>query len=129
MDERRNQRNAGKSQQRQKQPGTRQSQQGQSGTRQPQQFEAQASRQPMGESGTSTRFTDQIREHMEVIGPDGSHVGTVDHLDGDRIKLTRGSSSTGEHSYLPCSLVAGIEGNRIRLRERGDTDFGMEADR
>ena len=29
----------------------------------------------------------QIREHMEVIGADGVHVGTVDHVDGDRIKL------------------------------------------
>ena len=24
----------------------------------------------------------QIKEHMEVIGADGVHVGTVDHLDG-----------------------------------------------
>ena len=31
----------------------------------------------------------QIREHMEVIGADGVHVGTVDHVDGDRIKLTK----------------------------------------
>lgn len=100
---------------------------GPSGTRQQQQFD-QGSRQPSG-SGVEGRFADQIREHMEVIGPDGSHVGTVDHVEGDRIKLTRAGSGTGEHSYLPCSLVAGIEGNRIRLRERGDNDFGMEADR
>ena len=26
-----------------------------------------------------------IREHMEVIGADGVHVGTVDHVEGDRI--------------------------------------------
>ena len=127
MDERRNQRNAGKGQQ--KQPGSRQQQQGQGGTRQQQQFETQTSRQPMGESGVSSRFTDQIREHMEVVDQSGMHVGTVDHLEGDRIKLTKDSSGTGEHRYIPCSLVAGIEGNKIRLRERGDTDFGMEADR
>ena len=30
-----------------------------------------------------------IREHMEVIGADGVHVGTVDSVDGDRIKLTK----------------------------------------
>ena len=31
----------------------------------------------------------EIKEHMEVVGTDGKHVGTVDHLDGDRLKLTR----------------------------------------
>ena len=33
-----------------------------------------------------------IREHMEVIGADGVHVGTVDHVEGDRIKLTKKDS-------------------------------------
>jgi hypothetical protein len=32
---------------------------------------------------------DMIREHMEVIGADGVHIGTVDHLEGGRIKLTK----------------------------------------
>ena len=31
---------------------------------------------------------EDVREHMEVIGADGVHIGTVDHVDGDRIKLT-----------------------------------------
>ena len=30
-----------------------------------------------------------IKEHMEVIGADGVHVGTVDKVEGDRIKLTK----------------------------------------
>src|SRR5437899_1716667 len=31
-----------------------------------------------------------IKEHMEVLGSDGAHVGTVDHLEGaDEIKLTK----------------------------------------
>ena len=29
----------------------------------------------------------QIREHMEVKGSDGKHVGTVDHMENGRIKL------------------------------------------
>ena len=29
-----------------------------------------------------------IQEHMEVVGSDGKHVGTVDHLEGDQLKLT-----------------------------------------
>ena len=30
-----------------------------------------------------------IKEHMEVIGADGVHVGTVDKVEGNRIKLSR----------------------------------------
>ena len=60
-----------------------------------------------------------IREHMEVIGADGAHVGTVDRVDGDRIKLTKADSGEGghegHHHYIPGSLVAEIEGNKVRL--------------
>jgi hypothetical protein len=34
---------------------------------------------------------------MEVIGADGAHVGTVDHLEGNRIKLTKKDSGEGAH--------------------------------
>ena len=33
---------------------------------------------------TSMSDTSKIREHMEVIGADGVHVGTVDGIEGDR---------------------------------------------
>lgn len=64
-----------------------------------------------------------IKEHMTVIGADGVHVGTVDHLDdsGERIKLTKNDSPATEsgqgakHHYLPVGLVAEIEGDTIRL--------------
>lgn len=66
-------------------------------------------------------FTD-IREHMEVIGADGVHVGTVDHLDGDRIKLTREDSGMAHHEhhhYIPKGLFADIEGDKVRLSATG----------
>jgi hypothetical protein len=28
---------------------------------------------------------EDIREHMEIIGADGVHLGTVDRIEGDRI--------------------------------------------
>jgi len=76
----------------------------------------------------------QIKEHMEVIGADGVHVGTVDHVDGDRIKLTRrdsgagyeGGQHSGHHHYLSLGLVAGVEGNTVRLSANGDVAYGME---
>jgi len=63
----------------------------------------------------------QIKEHAEVIGADGVHVGTVDHVDGERIKLTKNDSPStedgqgGKHHYLPAGLVATIEGDTVRL--------------
>jgi hypothetical protein len=65
--------------------------------------------------------TSSIKEHMKVIGADGVHVGTVDHMDGDRIKLTKDDSPQGpdgegaKHHYLPAGLVAEVEGDTVRL--------------
>ena len=60
-----------------------------------------------------------IREHMEVIGADGVHVGIVDRVEGSRIKLTKEDggvgSHEGHHHYVPGDLVAGIEGDKVRL--------------
>lgn len=56
----------------------------------------------------------QIREHMEVVGSCGNHVGVVDHVEGDRIKLTRKDSGDGQHHYLPLSAVASVEGDKAR---------------
>ncbi|NLR69834.1 DUF2171 domain-containing protein [Novosphingobium sp. ERN07] len=75
----------------------------------------------------------RIREHMEVIGADGAHIGTVDGIEGDRIKLTKkdsgagfeGGTHEGHHHYLSCGLVAGVEGDRVRLSANGDTAWGM----
>jgi hypothetical protein len=77
----------------------------------------------------------RIREHMEVIGADGVHVGTVDRVEGDRIKLTRKDSGEGSHKghhhAVPLALVADIEGNAVRLSANADVavTFEEEADR
>ena len=66
---------------------------------------------------------EEIREHMEVIGADGVHLGTVDRVEGDRIKLIRADSGMGheEHQhYIPRRLVADVEGDRVRLSANGD---------
>lgn len=61
----------------------------------------------------------RIKEHMEVIGADGVHVGTVDRVEGNRIKLTRESSGLGKHKghhhFIDLGLVAEVEGNKVRL--------------
>ena len=70
-----------------------------------------------------------IREHMEVIGADGVHVGTVDHVEGDRIKLTKKDAGAqieggegqhaGHHHYISAGLIAGVEGDQVRLSATG----------
>ena len=56
-----------------------------------------------------------IKEDMTVVGADGVHIGTVDHLDGERIKLTKADSGDGKHHYLPAGLVAAVDGDTVRL--------------
>jgi len=66
---------------------------------------------------------DGIREHMEVIGADGVHLGTVDRVEGNRIKLIRPDSGVGHeqhHHYIPSGLIAEVEGDKVRLTARGD---------
>jgi len=94
---------------------------------QQQQFDPQGgNRQPSG-NGADGSLADRIRAHMPVVDHTGSIVGTVDRVEHGQIKLTRGED--GEHSYVPLDLVIGIESNHVRLRERGDNDFGIESQR
>lgn len=75
----------------------------------------------------------KIREHAEVIGADGVHVGKVDRVEGNRIKLTKADSGEGEHKghhhYIPLSLVAEIEGSRIRLSANADVAVTFEEEK
>ena len=70
-----------------------------------------------------------IREHMEVIGADGVHVGTVDRVEGGRIKLTKKDSGEGSHEghhhYISVGLVADVEGDKVRLSANGDVAAEM----
>jgi hypothetical protein len=56
-----------------------------------------------------------IRSHMEVVGPDGSHVGTVDAVEGRRIRLTRKDPAAQDrHSSFDADLVASVD-DKVRL--------------
>ena len=78
----------------------------------------------------------QIKEHMEVIGADGVHVGTVDHVEGDRIKLTKKDSGAdveegqgshaGHHHFISKGLIADIEGDKVRLSANADVAVTFE---
>ena len=75
----------------------------------------------------------EIKEHMEVIGADGVHIGTVDRVEGGRIKLTKKDSGEGSHKghhhYVDQSLVAEVEGNKVRLSANANVAVTMEQER
>jgi hypothetical protein len=63
----------------------------------------------------------QISEHMEVKGSDGKHVGTVDHMEGNRIKLTKSDpASGGQHHYLDLNMVEEIKDGAVCLNKSAD---------
>ena len=64
-----------------------------------------------------------IKEHMKIIGKDGAPVGTVDRIEGDRIKLTRKDSGAGHrdhHHYIDRGLVGAVEGDIVKLSVNAD---------
>jgi hypothetical protein len=75
----------------------------------------------------------EIKEHMEVIGADGVHVGTVDRVEGNRIKLTKRDSGEGSHKghhhFIDKGFVAGVEGNKVRLSAVGAVAVTMEEEK
>ena len=70
----------------------------------------------------------EIKEHMEIIGADGVHIGTVDKVEGDRIKMTKADSGShaDHHHYIAGGLVAAVEGNQVRLSASGASAVLLE---
>lgn len=57
----------------------------------------------------------QVKEHQEVVGSDGQHVGTVDHVRGDRILLTKDDKNAGGHHHsIPCAWITKV-GDKIEI--------------
>ena len=73
---------------------------------------------------------DDVKEGMEVIGADGVHLGTVDRIEGDRLKLTKKDSGQGSHEghhhYLSRGLVAAVDGDQVRLSANADVAVSFE---
>ena len=72
----------------------------------------------------------EVKAHMEVIGADGVHVGTVDKVEGGRIKLTKKDSGEGTHKghhhFIKKGLIAEVEGNKVRLSANASVAVTME---
>jgi hypothetical protein len=75
----------------------------------------------------------QIKEHMEVIGADGVHIGTVDSVENGRIKLVKADSGEGRHKghhhFVDLGLVADVEGQKVRLSAVAAVAVTLEEER
>jgi hypothetical protein len=62
----------------------------------------------------------RVTEHMKVVGSDGSPVGTVDKVRGDRIILTKSDAGAGgAHHSVPCSWVESVD-DKVMLNKTAD---------
>ena len=58
-----------------------------------------------------------VEEHMEVLGSDGEHVGTVDKVRGDKILLTKNDKDAGGHHHtIPSRWIQTVDG-KVTLRK------------
>jgi hypothetical protein len=69
-----------------------------------------------------------IREHMEVLGSDGQHVGTVDYLEGaDKIKLTKHDADDGKHHLIGIDLVDRVDSSVHLSKSAKDVKANWQA--
>jgi hypothetical protein len=62
-----------------------------------------------------------VQEHDEVVGSDGSHVGTVDKVRGDRILLTKNDADAGgQHHSIPSRWIKSVEDKKVTLSKTAD---------
>lgn len=73
----------------------------------------------------------QVTEKMEIVGADGVHIGTVDKIEGNRIKMTKADSGShpGHHHYISQGLIAAIDGNTVRLSATGASAMLFEEEK
>ncbi|KQN24826.1 hypothetical protein ASE86_00545 [Sphingomonas sp. Leaf33] len=62
----------------------------------------------------------KVTEHMEVVGSDGTHVGTVDKVRGDRIILTKTDvAAGGRHHSIPSSWISSVD-DKVKITKSSD---------
>jgi hypothetical protein len=74
-----------------------------------------------------------IKQHMEMIGADGVHIGSVDRVEHGRIRLAKADSGEGRHKghhhFIDLGLVADVEGQKVRLSANAAVAVTLEEER
>ncbi|WP_375395622.1 DUF2171 domain-containing protein [uncultured Sphingomonas sp.] len=70
-----------------------------------------------GERQSQRLSLTKVEEHMEILGSDGEHVGTVDKIRGDHILLARTDKDAGGHHHMiPSRWIQTVDG-KVTLRK------------
>jgi hypothetical protein len=71
----------------------------------------------------SDKTTANIREHMDVIASCGKHVGVVDHVESNSVKLTKSDpNAAGKHHFIPLEWVASVD-QHVHLNKNSEEVF------
>lgn len=70
--------------------------------------------------GQQRQSMGRVTEHMDVVGSDDSHVGTVDKVKDGRIILTRSDPNAGGHHHsIPCGWLESVD-DKVRLNRTAE---------
>jgi hypothetical protein len=70
--------------------------------------------------GQQRQSMGRVTEHMEVVGSDEQHVGTVDKVKDGRIILTKSDPSAGGHHHsIPCGWLESVD-DKVRLNKTAE---------
>jgi len=62
----------------------------------------------------------RVNEHMDVVGSDGAHIGTVDKVRGDRILLTKSDPDAGgRHHSIPSRWIQNVD-DKVTVSKTAD---------
>lgn len=62
----------------------------------------------------------RVTEHMDVVGSDGDHIGTVDKVRGDRIILTKNDPEAGgRHHSIPSRWIDRVD-DKVMVRKTAE---------
>lgn len=70
--------------------------------------------------GEQRQSMGRVREHMEVVGSDGTHIGKVDRVEDERIILTKNDQNAGGiHHSIPCAWIDDVD-DKVRVNKTAD---------
>lgn len=71
---------------------------------------------------------DSVRKHMRAVSADGVRLGTVDSVEGNRIKLATSRDSDGRCRFVSSAVVAEVEGDVVSLWASADAATKLDED-
>ncbi len=63
-----------------------------------------------------------IRASMEVVSADGRHMGDVDGIEGERIKLAKRGAADGQHHFVKLIDVDAVRDGKVWLTSQAAVD-------